>query len=284
VTTLTLTAPARPRIPGRRTLWLIVRQQRGNLIGLVVLAGILCVLLTMAALKVDQANSLGLHACLAEGAGGHCATANSLLEQASQQLKNLKIALLVIPALIGAFGGAPLIAREYETGVVRYSRTQGIPPERFLAGTLLFGGAVVMALTSLVGILFNWATGLSNAGFGFTVSPNTFAAQFPALPAWSLFAYVLGVLCSRMLHRTVPAMGAALIGYGAIVYLVQEWLRPHYAALVFWTSNSPQANLFWPYQVVEAAGLFIAAILLALGCIFVPHVLQDYAWGKRAAA
>jgi hypothetical protein len=215
MTAISLAASTRPNVPGRWTAWLIWRQQRGNLAGFTVLAGVLSVLLTMAALKVEQADALGLRACLATGTGTHCAAATSLLAQASQQLRNLKIALLVVPALIGAFGGAPLVAREHETGVTRYTWTQGLPPERWLAGTLLLGSSVVVAMMSITGILFNWATGLYDTGFGFTLSPTTFAAQFPALPAWSLFAYILGIGCGMLIHRAVPAMGAALIGYGA---------------------------------------------------------------------
>lgn len=285
MTAISLAASARPKVPGRWTAWLMWRQQRGNLAGLTVLAGVLSVLLAMVALKIERADALGLRACLATGTGTHCAAAESLLAQASQQLRNLKIALLVAPALIGAFGGAPLVAREHESGVMRYSWTQGLPPERWLAGTLLLGSSVVVALMSITGILFNWATGLSDTGFGFTISPTTFAAQFPALPAWSLFAYILGVGCGMLIHRAVPAMGAALIGYGGVAYLAHEYLRPHYAAVVLWTPTSGGATLFWPYQAVEAAWLTFAAIVLALTLVLSPQIFRAGAWkraGRRA--
>jgi len=40
----------------------------------------------------------------------------------------VKILLLAAPALIGMFWGAPLIAREFETGTFRLAWTQDVTP------------------------------------------------------------------------------------------------------------------------------------------------------------
>jgi hypothetical protein len=194
--TVTLAAPAKPRVPNRWTAWLIWRQQRGPFVGFALLGSVLSALLILAALKVQHADALGLRTCLTSGIGRDCTAATSLLAQAQEQLRDLKVALLVVPVVIGAFGGAPLVAREHETGITSYTWTQGLRPEHWLAGTLLLGSVVVVTFMSIVGILFNWATGLASLGVGFTVSPTTFDAQFPTLPAWSLFAYLLGIACA----------------------------------------------------------------------------------------
>jgi len=286
MTVVTLATPARPKVPNRWTAWLIWRQQRGTFTGFALLASVLSGLLVTAVLKAENADALGLHACLTSGTGAHCTSAASLLAQAQEQLRNLKVALLVVPAVIGVFGGAPLVAREHETGITRYSWTQGLRPEQWLAGTLLFGSLVVVTFMTIVGILFNWASGLADLGSGgpwssFAVTPTTFDAQFPALPAWSLFAYLLGTGCGMAIRRTVPAMSAALVGYGAIVYLAIEYLRPHYAALVFWEQISSGVNPFWQYQIIQAGWLTLAAVVIAFVLVISPRLYRASAW-KRA--
>ncbi len=282
MTTLSLTPSPRPPVPGRWTTWLIWRQQRGNLAGITALAGVISVLLIMAALETKHADAIGLRACLANGTGRSCGPALSLLAQASQQLRNLKVALLVTPAVIAMFTGAPLIARERETGTWRYSWTQGLPSERLIGETLILNGVVIAAVTACAGLLFNWASGLANLGFGFTVNSTTFTAQFPALPAWSVFAYTLGVTCSALIHRTVNAMVATLLSFGGVVYLAREFLRPHYSNLVIWGHYPSNANLFWQYQTIETLWLIVATIVLASALTVFPRLARNAAW-RRAA-
>jgi hypothetical protein len=282
MSTLSLAPSARPPVPVRWTMWLIWRQQRGNLAGITALAGVISVLLLIAVSELGHADALGLHTCLANGTGRNCATAMTLMSQGSQQLRNAKVALLIIPAIIGMFTGAPLIAREHETGTTGYSWTQGLAPERLLGGTLVLNGAIIAAVTACAGLLFNWATGLAELGMGFTVSPSTFAAQFPVLPAWSVFAYVLGVACGALIHRTVLAMAATLLSFGGVLYLAREFLRPHYAALVIWTHYPSNANLFWPYQAIESLWLLVTTVVLASALIASPRLFRSVAW-RRAA-
>jgi hypothetical protein len=278
---VTLATPAKPKLPNRWTAWLIWRQQRGAFAGFTLLASALSGLLILAALKVQHADALGLRTCLASGIGDDCTAASSLLAQAQEQLRDLKVALLVVPAVIGAFGGAPLVAREHETGITRYTWTQGLRPEHWLAGTLLLGSLVVVTFMSIAGILFNWATGLAGLGSGFTVSPTTFDAQFPALPAWSLFAYLLGISCGMAIRRTVPAMGATLVAYEVIVHLAIDYLRPHYAAVVFWEQVSGDVNPFWQYQIIQVVWLILVAIITAALLVICPKLYRANAW-KRA--
>jgi len=53
----------------------------------------------------------------------------------------LGLVVLVVPALIGVFWGAPLIARELETGTFRLAWTQSVTRTRWLAVKL---GVVVL--------------------------------------------------------------------------------------------------------------------------------------------
>ena len=48
---------------------------------------------------------------------------------------------LAVPGLIGMFWGAPLVAREFETGTFRLAWTQGVTRTRWLAAKLAIAGA-----------------------------------------------------------------------------------------------------------------------------------------------
>jgi hypothetical protein len=60
------------------------------------------------------------------------------------------------PAVIGIFWGAPLIARELETGTFRLAWTQSITRTRWLAVKLALTGLVAMAVTEALGLMYGW--------------------------------------------------------------------------------------------------------------------------------
>src|SRR6185369_4964630 len=57
------------------------------------------------------------------------------------------LVVIVVPALIGAFWGAPLIAREFEAGTHRLVWTQSISRNRWLAGKLAVVGTATITVT-----------------------------------------------------------------------------------------------------------------------------------------
>ena len=64
--------------------------------------------------------------------------------------------MLVVPALIGMFWGAPLIARELETGTYRLAWTQGVTRKRWLAVKLGLVGLASMAVAGLLSLMVTW--------------------------------------------------------------------------------------------------------------------------------
>ena len=83
--------------------WVTWRQQRLTVAGLVTVLGAVSLYLLFIG---QQARSLN-------GVAGHSLTLTAALFQ-------------VIPALIGAFVGAPVLAKELETGTFRYTWTQAV--------------------------------------------------------------------------------------------------------------------------------------------------------------
>jgi len=136
---------------------------------------------------------------------------------------------LVLPALIGAFWGAPLLGREYERGTHRLAWTQGVPVWRWLAVKLaVLGGAVVAGglLLSLMVSLWRpvFRAGV-DSGFG---NVGVFNMTGVAPAAWWLYAFALGTLAGALFRRTMPAMALVVAGVAATMFALFA-LSDHYA-------------------------------------------------------
>ena len=64
--------------------------------------------------------------------------------------------LVVVPGLIGLFWGAPLLAREFETGTFRLAWTQSVSRTRWLAVKLGVVGALSVIVTGLLSLMVTW--------------------------------------------------------------------------------------------------------------------------------
>ena len=136
----------------------------------------------------------------------------------------------VIPALAGVFVGAPLVARELESGTHLLIWSQGITRRRWFLGGL---GLLVLGTVSSTALLaaasqgwFGMQRGLGLAGSlslwdGFEIGP-------PVLIAYTLFALALGVAAGALIRRTVPAIAATLVGFIAVRIAVALLARPRY--------------------------------------------------------
>ena len=124
--------------------------------------------------------------------------------------------VLVLPALIGVFWGAPLIARELEAGTHRLVWNQSITRTRWLAVKL-----------GLVGLAAVTAAGLRQLRGGLVVRPDRqgrrrcrgrprawtpllFGARGIVPIGYAAFAFALGVTVGMLVRRTVPAMAITL--------------------------------------------------------------------------
>jgi hypothetical protein len=253
-----LPPPATPRVPARWTAWLIWRQQRPALVLITALNAATCAFLARAGLALEHG-------------GG---------DQENTLLGLLGFVLLAVPAVVGMFAGAPLLAREHQTGVIRYIRVQGLSPDRWLAGTLILTGTVIAVQAILVGMLFNWV--LSLQGYQpELIFNNTSDSQFPTFPAWCVFAYALGVACGALIRRTLPAIAAFLLCYCGVAWPAMRILGIHLAGLVFWGSYPATGN-YWPYAGAETVCLLLAATALASAVIVIPRLLRKAAWRQAA--
>jgi hypothetical protein len=144
------------------------------------------------------------------------------------------VLMALAPALVGAFLGAPLVARELETGTCRLAWSQSVTRSRWLASKLaLTVGAAVLAIGAASLAVTWWSAPLDGAvsethgGLPGHLTPVTFAMRGVVPVAYAVFAVVLGAVAGAVLRRTLPAMAVTLALYAAVQIVVPIWVRPH---------------------------------------------------------
>jgi len=121
--------------------------------------------------------------------------------------------LLVAPALIGLFWGAPLVAREFETGTFRLVWTQGVSRRRWLLTRLALVGTASMAVTGLLSLLVGWWFSPIDRLNLNRMSPSVFGVRGITPIGYAAFAFALGVTLGVLVRRTVPAMALTIVGF-----------------------------------------------------------------------
>jgi ABC-type transport system involved in multi-copper enzyme maturation permease subunit len=135
--------------------------------------------------------------------------------------------LLAVPGLIGMFWGAPLVAREFETGTVRLAWTQGVTRTRWLEVKLGLGVLFAVTLTGLLSLMVtSWSSDLDLVRGNVLFDPLGFGVRDIVPIGYAAFAFVLGLAAGLVVRRTLPAMLAALVGFVAVRALVTDWVRP----------------------------------------------------------
>jgi ABC-2 family transporter protein len=166
-----------------------------------------------------------------------------LVSRTDRNLFYSGIALLaVMPAVIGAFWGAPMVARELETGTYRLVWAQSVTRTRWLATKLgLTTAAAVVAVGALSWAVTWWSGPLDGAqssthgGLPARLTPVSFAMRGLEPVAWTVFALVLGVAVGLVLRRSLPAIAITLALVVVAQVAVPLWVRPHLASPVTMT-------------------------------------------------
>jgi hypothetical protein len=140
--------------------------------------------------------------------------------------------LIGLPALIGAFWGAPLVTRELEAGTQRLAWTQSVSRTRWIATRLLVVGLATALLAGLFSLGFSWWSAPSDHVELNRFDPSIFGQRGVVPIGYALFAFALGVAAGVVARRTLAAMGIAIVGFTAVRMGFQYWVRPHLYAAV----------------------------------------------------
>ena len=141
-------------------------------------------------------------------------------------LANTFNALVVaVPGLTGMFWGAPLIARELETGSFRLAWTQGVTRTRWLAVKLGVAGVASMTAAGLLSLMVTWWSSPIAAAHGGRLL--YFHSSGVAPVGYAAFAFTLGAAAGLLIRRTLPAMAVTLAIFAAVAFAFPVWVRPH---------------------------------------------------------
>jgi hypothetical protein len=144
--------------------------------------------------------------------------------------------LIAVPGLIGIFWGAPLVAREFETGTFRLAWTQGISRTRWLAAKLGLVGACSMLVAGLLSLMATWWSGPFDQAYQVRITLAVFHTSGIVPVGYAAFAFALGVTAGTIIRRTLPAMAVTLVIFAAVQFAVPFWVRPHLIPPVTTTS------------------------------------------------
>jgi hypothetical protein len=225
-------------------IWLTWRQLRVQAIaGAAVLAAVVAVYLATAPSLHDLARSSGFAACptcepaakefLAETAGGM----PGFLYRAGL------ILVLLLPALVGLFWGAPLIAREFEGGTQRLVWNQSVTRRRWLAVKLAGVAAAAAVLGGLASLAIGWWAAPLDRLHQNRMEPDIFAARGVVPVACAVLAVVVGVTLGLVVRRTVPAMALTLLVVVAAQVASPLLLRPHLSTPMTYTKALTSADI-----------------------------------------
>jgi hypothetical protein len=223
-----------PPLPWRRMAWVTWRQHRIMLTGVALFLGAWTLFVWM--------NGIQLHHAFAAMTACHPARSLGCVDLASSFKVGAVLAngitLQAVPALIGAFAGPPLLAREMETGTFRYAWTQGFGRSRWAVAKLVSLAVVLAAAAEALSVLLDWYyqpyfAAHNPALFPSQLSPlaaGLFDLRGVALGAWTLAAFAIGSVAGMLIRRVVPAIAATLAAYAGLAAATVLYLREHYVS------------------------------------------------------
>jgi ABC-2 family transporter protein len=146
--------------------------------------------------------------------------------------------VILAPAVIGVFWGAPLVAREFEAGTFRLAWTQSITRARWLAVKLAVPGLAAVAVTEALSLIYGWwaapigqaARLAPGSNFPLGMSPFgllAFDAHGIVPIGYAAFGFTLGVTAGVLIRRAVPAMAVTLVIFAAVQVAVPLAVRPN---------------------------------------------------------
>ncbi len=161
-------------------------------------------------------------------ANNDCAAAEAVLTGRFRLLQGLGTVLVIVPGLAGVFWGAPLLARELETGTYKLTWTQSVTRKRWLGVKLALVGLSSIAVAGLLSLMLTWWSSpidrVNDDPFGLFDERGIVPLGYAA------FAFALGVAAGMLLRRTVPAMVTTLAVFAGVRTAIDVWVRPRLLA------------------------------------------------------
>ncbi|MFI7702109.1 ABC transporter permease [Nonomuraea sp. NPDC049480] len=225
-------------------IWLTWRQLRGSAAMLAAVLVILTVALALTGPGLASDYSAGIATCAQDNSCGRFY--DRFFGGYDTPFVAVSLVVLLLPAVVGLFWGAPLITRELEAGTHLMVWNQSITRGRWLAVKLGLTGLVAMAAACLCGLAVTWWSDPLDKSAPDSLAlmaPLVFGARGIAPIGYAAFAFVLGVTVGMLVRRTLPAMALTLAIFAAIQLAMPLLVRPHLMPPVTSASELGPANV-----------------------------------------
>jgi len=206
-------------------IWLTWRQFRAQAAVVFGVLAALAIVLVLTGPHLVSISDAYLKLCHANGDCG--STTNPVLITDARIEAFISVVVLVAPALIGIFWGAPLIARELETGTYRLGWTQSVTRRRWLGVKLGVVGLLSVAAAGLLSLMVSWWSSPIDTANANRFGDAMFAIRGITPMGYAAFAFALGVTAGVLMRRTLPAMASTLVIFVAARLAEADWVRPH---------------------------------------------------------
>jgi hypothetical protein len=234
-------------------LWVTWRQFRIQAIAaMCIFAGLAVVLVFTAPHLLHLYHVSGIAAC--QATNGDCGPLIDDFTSHYRLLHGLSPLIVLIPGIVGVFWGAPLLAREIETGTFRLAWTQSVTRTRWLVVKLLVVGGASVLVTIGFEALIAWWSGPIDKVSANRFAPAMFDQRGLAPGAYAAFAFAIGVLLGAVIRRVLPAMAATVAAVAAVRFVVQDLIRPHFAA-----ANHVTAPIFTDGGTALGSGVWVVS-------------------------
>jgi hypothetical protein len=227
MTAVALPAPRRRHARLRGLPWVTWRQHRSANLTVAAIFSALIAYLEVSGIHMHAAESaLGLTSCGPLTGPGCQAPLNVFEQRYLGPAMYLPRFVEFFPALIGAFIGAPMVARELETGTYRFAWTQSRNRVRWFVTKLSLVSATLVAAGLAFSAVFTWWFGPWEQIIGRLAGGEAYEITGVVFAARILFGLCLGAFAGVVLRRTVPAMLATIVAWLAVAWPTVVYLRP----------------------------------------------------------
>ncbi len=236
-------------VPWSSLVWVVWRRYRFTLAGTAGILTLLAADLVITGVRARSAHAAVL-ACTPNNSA-QCRFGFINFHDTYAQVGLVGVTLVLLPGFIGAFAGAPILARELETGTFRYTWTQGVGRMRWAIAVLVSGAVGVAVIIGVFGILVSWQQQpLVDSGIVQRMHSTNFSVTGIACAGWGLLGFGLGVLAGLLWRRVLPALVTAFAAWFGLAFLTADVLRPGYLSALTTTSlsladNDLPVNQWW---------------------------------------
>jgi ABC-type transport system involved in multi-copper enzyme maturation permease subunit len=205
-------------------IWVTWRQFRLQAFTALIILAAATIYCLITGFQMHHAYTTDLASCTAQN---NCGTAFSQLQRHyNAEFMFAQVLVIVAPAVIGVFWGAPLIARELESGTHQLAWNQSVTRTRWLTVKLTGVGLASVATAGLLSYLTTWWAGPLDQINGGRFDATTFSSRDVVPLGYAAFAFALGATAGLFLRRTLPAMAVTLAVFIAVQIFVPTTIRP----------------------------------------------------------